>query len=103
MALFDPESNCVLCGRELGDGSDRDFFSTTAHFKLYIHPQFHVMNDTVVHQACIDRWELRESFVEFYDREIRSELVIENSRRLAYSRTRIQKLVSYLFSVRKRN
>ena len=53
MALVEPGMLCSLCHEPIADPGVNTF-STSMHAKLYVHETFGRLNDTAVHQQCID-------------------------------------------------
>ncbi len=71
MALFSELTPCSLCGEAIGTDAD-----TTIGFTYLAssNPLVAQLDDTVVHQACLDSWEERDEFVAAWNREAKSVL-----------------------------
>ena len=61
MALIDDRMLCKLCNKPLILESSPQLFVTT--FIAIQDERFALLNDTAVHQECIDTWTLRDEFI----------------------------------------
>jgi hypothetical protein len=66
MALWNPDIPCPLCGQPVG--SDERLIIGFTCLGSY-DPDVAVIDDAVVHQACLDDWERRDYFVSAWNAE----------------------------------
>jgi hypothetical protein len=66
MALWDPALPCPLCGRAIGDNKRLVIgFTCLGSYDADVS----VVDDAVVHRACLNGWERRDSFVSAWNAE----------------------------------
>ncbi len=81
MALVDAGMPCALCRTPIEDPM-RDTFAMTMWG--IDDERFVVLDDAACHQSCIDRWELRDEFLAYYNRNCRNELFINRFGHVSY-------------------
>lgn len=81
MALVDAGKPCALCHSPIEDPM-RDTFAMTMWG--IEDARFAVLDDAACHQACIDRWELRDEFVHYYNLHCKNELFVNRNGHVTY-------------------
>ncbi len=81
MALVDAGMPCALCRTPIDDPM-RDTFAMTMWG--IDDDRFAVLDDAACHQACIDRWEHRDAFLNYYNRNCRDELYVDRHGHVSY-------------------
>jgi hypothetical protein len=95
MALVEPGALCGLC-REPIDDSRIDTLTTTAHVELRFHLEFSILNDGAAHQHCIDNWDKRDEFIEFFNSETCDELMLDSRGHVVYRRSWLWQMRDWL-------
>jgi hypothetical protein len=83
MALFVDGLCCPICGKPMYEDSDEIFGLTMWGIK---DERFKILDDSCMHQACIDHWELRNEFLDYYNTNCCDELRINDEGRVYYER-----------------
>ena len=81
MALVDAGMPCALCHAPIDDPI-RDTFAMTMWG--IEDNRFAMLDDAACHQACIDRWEHRDAFLAYYNRNCRDELYVDRNGHVSY-------------------
>lgn len=93
MALVDAGMPCALCGEPIADPA-RDTFTLTMCGIEDL--RFSILDDAACHQKCIDEWNLRDEFVDYYNRHCENELHVDCNGHVAYRSDRVHWTVSAL-------
>ncbi len=81
MAMVSEGMPCALCGEPIPDPT-KDTFAMTMHgFK---DRRFVVLDDSACHQRCIDQWELREEFIDYFNQLHGNELFVNRRGHVVY-------------------
>lgn len=81
MALTYDGMPCSLCGEPIVDPS-RDTFCLTMWG--IDDGRFMRLDDSACHQSCIDSWEHRDAFIEYYNHNCKDELVVDRAGHVRY-------------------
>jgi len=81
VALVFTGMSCALCRKPIDDPM-HDTFATTMWGMDDL--RFAVLDDSACHQVCIDRWKLRDEFIEYYNRNCKNELYVDRKGHVAY-------------------
>ena len=81
MALVDAGMPCALCRSPIDDPM-RDTFAMTMWG--IDDDRFAMLDDGACHQACIDRWEHRDAFLVYYNRNCNDELYVDRNGHVSY-------------------
>ena len=81
MALTYDGMPCSLCGKPINGASKNIFAMPMWGIE---DPRFAHLDDRACHQFCIDSWKQRDAFIDYYNRELKDELVIDKNGHVAY-------------------
>ncbi|MDA7977684.1 MAG: hypothetical protein MPJ50_02805 [Pirellulales bacterium] len=82
MALVCDGMPCAICREPIADIANADIFATT--YCAIDDPQFAPLDDSAMHQRCIDTWPLRDAYVEYYNAHCRRELRVNRRGNVVY-------------------
>ncbi len=81
MALVDAGMPCALCGDPITDPMHDTFAMTMWGIDDL---RFAPLDDAACHQACVDKWKLRDEFIDYFNRNHKNELYVDRHGHVAY-------------------